>query len=227
MAKTCVARAAFGISASGIWACGVIMAGIFGGGGASAQNASTPNASGLYVKGGLGFNTIPDADLTSVAPGAVDPISFDNGFAATVAAGKSWSAISLEAEIAVRATDGEVDEQDRFLGADVRTAAFFVNGWYAIPVTERWSGYAGGGVGVERSEIRFQDELETVLTAVEQETEFVWQLGFGGHYALGNGVLVGGGYRYLGQGDGDFAGVFALDPFDQHTLLAEVVVPLP
>ena len=98
--------------------------------------------SGLYIKGGAGWNHVEDSDV-----GAGVDAEFDEGYNLTGAVGYDYGQFRSEAEVTYRNNDldnvGGVSAD-----GDLDQTAFMVNGYYDIPTGMAITPYIGAGIGV-------------------------------------------------------------------------------
>jgi opacity protein-like surface antigen len=135
--------------------------------------------------------------------GSPAEVKADDGFVVGAAFGVSLGDFDLEAEVAYRSVDITEATFLHYYGMleDVPVAgegtafSFMANAWYNVPLGEKFSLYAGGGVGVAQTELNFS--YNYYYNSDVDSHDFAWQLGVGADFKVASGFSLGIGYRYF------------------------------
>jgi len=180
---------------------------------ASAQDTNDWR-SGLYLKGGAGWNHLQDAD----AAGA--EAEFDEGYNVTGAVGYDYGDWRSEMEVTYRNNDLDNVTGLATAGGEVQSTAFMVNGYYDIPVNAPVKPYVGAGIGL--AHVNAKDLTAGGVTfADEDDNVFAYQAMAGVEYAMGPQVDLFTEYKYFATEDVDLGGGAEMDN-DNHTVTAGV-----
>ncbi|MBN2246107.1 MAG: porin family protein [Candidatus Aminicenantes bacterium] len=135
----------------------------------------------------------------------------------------NWGHFRVEFDISYRRnsiSDIEIVEMD-VVGlsikggeGDVTTLSFLLNGWYDLDITERWTVYFGGGLGVgrislekvyiETAPVVSNPKVTKTLYIDDSDWKFAMQAGAGITFALSSAFFVDLGYRYFLTSDPHF-----------------------
>lgn len=161
---------------------------------------------------------------------AVDPdfpgkFSTGDGTVGTLGLGYSFSGpLRIEGRLGFHEADfnsqkfgtGARAGEEYVLNGDIQSTTLTVEGFYDIPVSSSIKSYVKAGVGVARN--RYSARLGGAGVAAfdpfdgttdgfydnyadEKSTEFTWNVGVGGIYAINNQISLVGEYQYVSLGD--------------------------
>jgi opacity protein-like surface antigen len=175
---------------------------------------------GLYVSGSFGFLFPDDVELNNVdgvVPAQNTEFELDGIWSSHAAIGWDAGPVRSEVEGGVRFLDIDQITLDGVgvpsTGGDVDIYTLMFNVYYDLPITDRFGGYIGAGVGGA-----FVD-VEPQSTAFEDSDDFLFGYQFmaGLQYEVFPRFYLMSGYRYFNTESADFDGVNT-ESFDVHSI---------
>jgi len=154
-------------------------------------------AAGLYGAVGVGAAWVSDSDV-NVDGFFVGTAKFDTGYSVGAAVGYMREPFRLEGELSYMAND--MDTFDGYpTSAEIDALTFLANGYFDFNTGGPIKPYVTAGIGTSRIEISepgYPDEDDTV---------FVYQVGFGIGYELSNSLILDGRYRFMSGQNMEFS----------------------
>ena len=149
------------------------------------------------VKGGL--NAGADADVTGI--NVPISISTETGAAVLWTVGYARNQWRVESELSWRRNDldqvsgpgGSVS-----VGGTLRNFAWMVNGIYEVPMTNLFTPFLLGGIGLARVEGEVTSVAGYDVTVDDDKTSFAYQVGAGVEYPLSKDFAFEVSYRFFG-----------------------------
>jgi opacity protein-like surface antigen len=185
------------------------------GAGAWAQEASS---SRFYTKFDFGAALQDTADVTELLGFTANPaleLEMDPGIRVGLAGGYQFNdslALELEPGLTYNAIDTIAGTSPG--SYDIYQVPVLLSLICRIPMGDHFSAYLGGGAGGVFALLE-GDESEDDLT-------FAWQVQAGAEWAIGENLNLGLGYKLLGTGEIDWAGVMTIDSLLTHSVLASL-----
>jgi len=165
-----------------------------------------------YVRANGGFVTTTNSD----GPG--EEIDFDEGWLAGLAIGKRLTSGDGPSDFALE-LEGVWTQQDADTNpalADVTSIGGFLNGVFDFRLTERFSLYAGGGIGATWMDVGTNSDA--VNDFDDEDGPFLsWQLKAGVWWSLTSHTRLGLGYRFLNVDDNEIDDNNSTASFDLET----------
>lgn len=174
-------------------------------------------AGGWYLRGDIGFSTMPDPDVT-FGNGAVDYLNEKTDNTWLVGAGlgyrfNDWFRTDVTVDYRMakdfsgNTVCGVCGGALSFEHADIQTTTFLWNAYVDLGTWSGFTPYVGGGVGVARHRVKnyFGINPAAAPTVLPNKTKWVFAgtvMG-GASYDLGNNWALDGSYRYVWMGDAE------------------------
>lgn len=187
---------------------------------ASARQIGTERRMYLRVDGG--FVTTEDSD------GPDEDVEFDEGYLVALAFG--WRTtpgpgrVDFDVELEGVWNDQDADDQGPIQAVeDVTVAGVFLNGTFDFHLADRWSIYAGAGIGSAWVDVG--TESDAVNDFEEDDGPFLaWQAKAGLRFLLTDTMALQGGYRFINIDDVEIDDDLGNADFDLETMqhIAEI-----
>lgn len=151
----------------------------------------------MGLKGGVDAG--PDADVTGL--NVPISISTETGAAVLWTVGRDFGGLRVESELSWRRNDldqvtgpgGSVSA-----GGSLRNFAWMVNGIYEVPMTNLFTPFLLGGIGLARIEGEVTSIAGYDVAVDDDETSFAYQVGAGVEYLLSKDFAFEVSYRFFG-----------------------------
>lgn len=155
-------------------------------------SATSALAAGPYIGAAGGVTIVHDSDIEVTGVGTATA-KFDTGYGFNVSAGYNFEPVRLEFEFGYKNADvksisgpgGSVSVPD----TDITVMSYMVNVFYDIKANTCITPYFGAGLGALNGELESQG-------AKEDDTEFGYQLIFGGAYNINKNIAIDLSYRF-------------------------------
>lgn len=149
------------------------------------------------VKGGV--NAGADAEVTGLS--VPISISTETGAALLWTVGRDFGRLRVESELSWRRNDldqvsgpgGSVS-----VGGSLRNFAWMVNGIYEVPMTDLFTSFLLGGIGLSRVEGEITSVAGYDVAVDDDKTAFAYQIGAGVEYPLSKDFALEVSYRFFG-----------------------------
>jgi opacity protein-like surface antigen len=156
--------------------------------------ASFGASPGPYVSANLGMSFLMDADFSE--PGTNGTLSYDPGFASTIAAGYNFGMFRAEGEIGYQTNSGDKEYTYRSNSSgDMTALSFMVNGYFDLVNSTPFTPFITAGIGIADLDA---DDMGS------NDTVFAYQFGAGIGYAIVENFNIDLTYRYFATEDPEF-----------------------
>jgi opacity protein-like surface antigen len=184
--------------------------------------AQESDSGGFYVKFDVGATLQDDAKVSEFVGIPLSPevdLEMDPGFRIGLAGGLQLNdslSLELESGVTYNAIDSiaGISLSGSGVELDIYEVPVLLSLICRIPIGDHFSAYLGGGAGGVFALLE-GDESEDDLT-------FAWQVQAGAEWAIGENLNLGLGYKLLGTGEIDWAGVMTIDSLLTHSVLASL-----
>nr|WP_067290366.1 outer membrane beta-barrel protein [Marinobacterium profundum] len=214
--------------------------------------AGTVHAEGIYGTAMIGAShQVGDSKPygNNIAADQDFPGKFDTGDGAMGALGIGYAfnnQFRVEGRLSLHRADFDSQQfgtgaragEEYVLNGDIKSTTLTIEGFYDIPVNDRFAPYVKAGVGVTRNRYSarlggagvaafdsFDGTTDGYYDAYDDQTstEFTWNVGFGGSLALNDQFTLFGEYQYVDFGDASTGQDAFTDGFRVNTSAHEIL----